>query len=57
MWIREKRGGGNQCGLGFLYVLGLFKGSFGLFNAYLLYLAYFYAKQKKNILKYLQKIK
>ena len=49
MWIRVE-GGVRQCGYGTLYVLGLFKGSFGLLNRYL---AYFYPKQKIFFFKYL----
>ena len=50
MWIRVE-GGVRQCGLGFLYVLGLFEASFGLFNAYLVVFGLFLPKteeEKKN---------
>jgi hypothetical protein len=44
------RGGGvRQWGKGFLYVLGLFEGSFGLFYAYLVVIGLFLPKTEKII--------
>ena len=47
MWIGEE-GGVNQCGQGFLYVLGLSKGSFGLFKAYLVLFGLFLPKTEEK---------
>ena len=51
MWIRKERGGVNQCGQGFLYVLGLFKGSFGLCNAYLVVFGLFFTQNYRKLKK------
>ena len=58
MWNVDKgRGGGGQpMWIGFLYVLGLFKDIFGLFNLYSVVFGLFLPKTEGKIRKYLQKI-
>ena len=48
IWLQVE-GGGAKCGLQFLVVLGLFKGSFDLFNAYLVVFGLFLPKTEETI--------
>ena len=41
--------GVRQCGWGFLYVLGIYKGNFGLLNAYMVVFGLFLTKTEEKV--------